>query len=236
MTLRVLTYNIRKGKGGYQGKVELRAIADQVGRRDPDLFLCQEVFHGANGERGQSEELGRLLNLRHIYEPNAVYRRGNHGNATLTSLTVESFFNRNVSTNPIERRGVLYSRLIGADEQKMHVFNTHLGLNRRQRLMQINAIAEMIKTLCTDDLPIVLAGDFNDWTGALDRHIIRTCGLHNALDELHHLHRRSWPSHRPFFGLDRIYYRNIKLTDVRVHNRGPWTKLSDHLPVEACFE
>lgn len=236
MLLRVLTYNIRKGKGNFRGRILLRALAEGVARRGPDILLCQEVFHSADDNGAfQSMELARELRLASIYEPNAAYQKGHHGNATFTHLRVRKTAHRDISTNRLERRGLLYS-LLGDDDRLFHIVNTHLGLNRWQRRRQIESIAGFLSEYCSDGRPVVLAGDFNDWTGQLDRFVRRECGLHNALDALGRSARRSWPSHRPVFGLDRIYYRGLRLRWIGILHRAPWNQLSDHLPVEAEFE
>lgn len=235
MDFRVLTYNIRKGKGGYRGPVTVGTMAEKLAGRRADIILCQEVFHSSNSHGpSQSRDLGERLSYRAVYEPNAVYRKGHHGNATLTRFDVHRYFNSNVSTNPIEKRGVLYS-LIECHRGPVHVFNTHLGLNKAQRVKQILRIAAIMHEVCHDGRPVVLAGDFNDWTGQLDQLIRKHCGLENALSTLAKQDRRSWPSARPVFGLDRIYFSNLRLVGIRVLGQDPWNRLSDHLPVEAEF-
>lgn len=235
MDFRVLSYNIRKGKGGYRGKVTVGSMAEKLAARRADIILCQEVFHSTNHQGpAQSSDLGERLSYRSVYEPNAVYRRGHHGNATLTHFNVHRYFNSNLSTNPIEKRGVLYS-LIECHQGAVHVLNTHLGLNKAQRFKQVLNIAAILKEVCHDGRPVVLAGDFNDWTGQLDVAIRKYCGLVNAMETLDKQARRSWPSARPVFGLDRIYFRDLRLVGVRVLSKDPWDRLSDHLPVEAEF-
>lgn len=235
MDFRILSYNIRKGKGGYRGPVTVGSMAEKLATRQADIILCQEVFHSSNGHGPyQSSDLGNRLSYKSVYEPNAVYRKGHHGNATLTHFDIHRYFNSNLSTNPIEKRGVLYS-LIECRQGPVHVLNTHLGLNKVQRLKQVLSIANILSEICHDGHPVLLAGDFNDWTGQLDQAIRKYCGLTNALATLDKQQRRSWPSARPVFGLDRIYFRGLRLVGVRVLSSNPWDRLSDHLPVEAEF-
>ena len=233
--IRVLTYNIRKGKGGFRGAIDTTVIASSLAARSPDLVLCQEVFHSkVLGHVHQSADLASGLELESVYEPNAVYRRGHHGNATMSRFGVRASFNRNLSTNPFEKRGILYA-LVEDTGSPIHVFNTHLGLNRRQRRCQIENIGAILEEICCDGSPIILAGDFNDWTGRLDRHVRDRCGLKSVLDGMDRRVRRTFPSVFPIFNLDRIYYRDLDLLDVRILARPPWDRLSDHLPIEADF-
>lgn len=233
--MRVVTWNIRKCKGGYRGAVRPEALAESLARREPDLVLCQEVFHDARDPgHSQSEMIAGGLDMARVYGPNAIYSRGHHGNATMTRHAIVDSLNRDLSTNPIERRGVLYSR-VALDGRSLHVFNTHLGLNRRQRRRQVDRIAEFLREVCVDDEPVLLAGDFNDWTGRLDPYVRQRTGLDSGILDLHPRRRRSWPSPRPVFALDRIYYRGLELREIHVHRDPPWDLLSDHLPMEATF-
>src|SRR5690606_3622341 len=169
-----------------------------------------------------------------VYGPNAFYRSGDHGNATLSRYPITRVDNRDLSTNPIEHRGLLYTRL-HLPGTEVHVFNTHLGLNTVQRRRQIARIAKVIEELCQSDVPIVLAGDFNDWTGQLDALVQDRCGLSSALTDLPPRLRRTWPSGRPVFWLDRIYYRNLELLGTTILDEPPLPTLSDHLPIEVEF-
>ncbi|MCB1282678.1 MAG: hypothetical protein KDB18_14240, partial [Salinibacterium sp.] len=131
--MRILSYNIRKAKGGWRARTDSHEIAVALRARRPDLVLCQEVFHArADDGDHQSRALGDILEFEATYGRNAVYSRGHHGNATLTKYTIIASKNFDLSTNPIERRGLLWAQL-EIDGRPLHVFNTHLGLNVRQR-------------------------------------------------------------------------------------------------------
>jgi endonuclease/exonuclease/phosphatase family metal-dependent hydrolase len=235
MTLKLVSYNIRKGRGPHQRRGCLQTMRRELAQTEADVILCQEVYHDWDeaGHR-QADWLSQGLEFEHAYGRNAVYRRGHHGNATLTRHAIRENFNRDLSTNPLERRGVLYARLeIGGSP--LHVFNTHLGLNRGQRVTQVRRVGQMIEQLSRDGAPVLLAGDFNDWTGSLDREVRRRCRLQNAFDILPPGDRRSWPNFRPMFPLDRIYYRGLELRSAGVLRDDPWRRLSDHLPIFAEF-
>ena len=233
--MRVLTWNIRKCKGGYRGAVHPESLAESLAARHPDLVLCQEVFHDAlDSGHAQSEMIAGGLDMARVYGPNAIYSRGHHGNATMTPHEILDSSNHDLSTNPIERRGVLHAE-VAVNGRSVHVFNTHLGLNRGQRRKQVERIAAFIAETCRLDEAVILAGDFNDWTGRLDPYVRALTGFESAILDMKRNHRRSWPSPRPVFALDRIYYRGLELEDVHIHRDPPWDKLSDHLPMEATF-
>lgn len=228
--IRLLTYNIRKGKGA-SGRLDgcVAALSKALAEHKLDVLLCQEVFHDRAKRFSQSTLMAKSLGLSHYYVPNKTRRVGHHGNATFTHLPVEFVRNFNISTNPIERRGVLYSRL-KIQDTTLHVLNAHLGLNEGQRLKQIKRIEEIINTYVGKDEPVILGGDFNDWTRRLD-HIIKGMGFHNPFAALEKKEGHTWHARRPMFTLDRIYIRNLQVLQVRRFHGHPWTDLSDHLPL-----
>ena len=231
-SLSLITYNIRKGKGA-SGRARLsEAIGAALAQQAADVVLTQEVFHPRHASHGpaQSEHLGTVTGLESYYAPNKHRRIGHHGNATLTHLPVEEVENHDVSTNRVERRGVLYTRL-RTHGRPLHIFNTHLGLNHRQRRHQICRIRKLIAERTRPDEPVLLAGDFNDWSRRLDRVITSELGLENAFGGTRCPSLRTWPSRRPVFNLDRVYVRNLAVHRVERLSGDPWHELSDHLPL-----
>ena len=230
---RVLSWNIRKGKGWHGRGISFEALADALGGLGCDVVLLQEVFHAWRDDAiQQTEALAERLGLHVAYGPNASYRKGHHGNATLSRFPVASFDNTDLSTNPVERRGLLHA-VLDVSGHDVHVFNTHLGLNAVQRRKQIDRIADVLHARCAPSDHVLLAGDFNDWLGRLDDRVLARCDLEGSLLRVPAALRRSWPSRRPMFALDRFYTRNLRVDRVRVHRKPPWNRLSDHLPIEA---
>lgn len=224
MLLRFATYNIRKGKGA-SGRAQMtEALGKALAEHSLDLVLCQEVFHGTEGPH-QTDLLSQALGLSLYYGRNKDRRVGHHGNATFARGEVDHSENFDISTNALERRGVLYTRMLWHG-QRVHVFNAHLGLNQGQRRRQIEQIGALIKEKCANE-PVLLAGDFNDWNGRLDPIVTRELGLTNAFPEA----VRTWHAQRPLFNLDRVYVRHLRPTQPRCMSGQPWRDLSDHLPL-----
>ena len=229
--MRVVTYNIRKGKGA-SGRARFR-VAD-LGRvlatHAVDLLLCQEVFHGVRAGVAQSDELAALVGLPSYYGANRRRKLGHHGNATFTRYPVSLIENHDVSTNLLERRGVLYMKL-DLSGHVLHVLNVHLGLNSRQRLKQVRRIAVLLATTVRHGESVILAGDFNDWPRRLDRIIVEGLGFTNAFATHGRRETLTWHARRPLFNLDRIYVRNLKVRRAKRLCGDPWRNLSDHLPL-----
>lgn len=224
----MITYNLHKGR--CSGRSILREAASALRERQPDLLLCQEVFHTSCDTERQSEILGEHLGLGHAFGPNKFYRAGCHGNATFTRLPVHRATNIEISESFFERRGILHTRL-EFDDSGLEVLNTHFSLTARQRRRQLRTLLEHVPVHPT--LPVIVAGDFNDWSGRLDRLIHRRRHFDSALRALPKRERRTYPARRPMLALDRIYYRGFEVRGTRVLRGDPWDRLSDHLPVEA---
>ena len=231
--LKLVTYNIRKGKGpSGRETVDMVKIAQALQPQGIDVLLCQEVFHCSRTGNSQSNGLGEALGLSPYYGANKQRTVGHHGNTTLTRLRVDHSKNHDISTNPIERRGVLHLRA-HIDGQVLHLFNAHLGLNGFQRAAQISRIGRLIDEECAPHDAIVLAGDFNDWRQQLEKRVTEELGLVNALPGGPELAPRTWHARRPMLPLDRIYLRNLEVLDSGCLSGEPWHELSDHLPLFA---
>jgi len=96
------------------------------------------------------------------------------------------------------------------------------------------ALPNSSRTRCRAVIPIVLAGDFNDWGERLGAPISRM-GLSRAQCESTPL-PRTFPSRVPFFSLDRIYQRGFRCVSCHAPRGTTWARMSDHLPLVAELE
>lgn len=230
-SVRVVTYNIRKGQGASgRERHDVTGVGRALAAEQCDLVLCQEVFHDHHHAAAQSRELSSATGLASYYMPNKHRRIGHHGNATLTSHPVDRVENFDISTNPVERRGVLYTRL-NVRGRPLHVFNVHLSLSHRQRIKQLRRIVSIVASIAPRHEAVLLAGDFNDWRQRLDRAIVNDLGFTNAFGGTRGKHLRTWHARKPMLNLDRVYTRNVEPHCARRLAGDPWDALSDHLPL-----
>ena len=230
--MRVISYNLHKGRDR-RGHPMLDAALGALQAREPDLLLCQEVFHARKDANWQVQHIAERLGHSPLFGPNKFYRRGCHGNATFTRLPVAEHVNIDVSESFFEKRGILHATLSG-ESGPFEVLNVHFSLTGRQRRRQWFKLQQALSP--DRKMPVVIAGDFNDWGGALDRRARQSGALANAMWTLPRAERRTFPASRPVFALDRIYYRGFRVRSIEVLRGEPWTTLSDHLPIEAVLE
>ncbi|MDQ2095276.1 endonuclease/exonuclease/phosphatase family protein [Rhodalgimonas zhirmunskyi] len=149
---------------------------------------------------------------------------GWHGNAMLLRDSIGLEVTHHIELPGLEPRGAICADLdtpIGP----LRVVGAHLGLIRRYRLMQLQAIMRFLRKL--PERPTVLAGDFNEWGSAraLD---VATHGL-DILPE-----RPSFPAPRPVAALDRFALSpELEASGHGAYSGRPARMASDHLPVWA---
>jgi endonuclease/exonuclease/phosphatase family metal-dependent hydrolase len=240
--LRVATLNIHKGLSHFNRRMVIHELRDGLRALDADLVFLQEV-QGLNQRHTlrfagcppvPQHEFLAGEEWQHAYGRNAVYDHGHHGNAILSRYPFVSFENHDVSDHRFERRGLLHCVVaIPGWRRNLHCVCVHLSLHERGRSRQLEAISGRLKELASHDLPIIVAGDFNDWRHRATAILERQLGMTEV--SVVHAGRapRTYPSMLPLFRLDRIYVRGFDVTTSRVHGGKPWSMLSDHLAVSA---
>ena len=245
VNLRVLTFNIHKGFDATGRQFTLPRLRDLLIELDVDVILLQEVV-GENQKfaksiaawpsQSQLEYLAGEFWPHHSYGKNAVYTGRHHGNAILSRFPIVKKENLNISTNRLEQRGLLHCELqVPGVTKTVHLFNVHLNLLHQGRLIQFAKILERSSSHVPSGSPFLLAGDFNDWSGALDPHLRDHLSLVEAHSHIHKAPAKSFPSFFPTLPLDRIYFRELQLLDCTRLTADPWPAISDHLPLLAHF-
>jgi endonuclease/exonuclease/phosphatase family metal-dependent hydrolase len=243
--LRVVTLNIHKGLSHFNRRVVIHDLREGLRALQPDLVFLQEVA-GLNQRHalryaswpveGQHEYLAGG-ELEHAYGRNRVHEHGHYGNALLSRYPIVSHENEDVSDHRFERRGILHTVVsVPGWKRNLHCLCVHLSLHERGRRRQLDAIAARLEALADKRLPIIVAGDFNDWRQRASSVLEKSLGMTEASVAAGGRHSRTYPSALPLFHLDRIYVRGFKVLRADVHRGPPWSRLSDHLAVSAELE
>lgn len=242
--LRILSYNIHKGFSVANRRFVLDGIKEAIHLVQPDLVFLQEVIgeHRIHKEEidgwpdgSQFEYLAGDVWSHVAYGKNKIHSDGHHGNALISKYPILSWENIDVSTGSYERRGVLCATVeIPGWGVPLRCFCVHLGLKLSSRALQLEQIGKQIESITGEHDPLIIAGDFNDWSLRASPALQKTSQLKEAHKTLHGHHPRTFPSWLPLLQLDRIYYRNLRPLEADVLTGEPWRKLSDHAALFAA--
>jgi len=243
--LKVITYNIHKGFSSGNLRFTLHRIRESLRRIDADLVFLQEI-HGEHQykksiidewpDEAQFEFLADELWPHHIYGKNAIYEDGHHGNAILSKYPFVFWENIDVSVHRFANRSLLHGVIqLPGLSTGIHVICVHLGLLGYERREQLRKLSQRIKSHVPHDEPLIIAGDFNDWLGQVEKHLKMDLGLDEVFRSLTGRHARTFPIWLPMLPVDRMYYRGMAPEVCRKLQKSPWKRLSDHVPLYTEF-
>jgi endonuclease/exonuclease/phosphatase family metal-dependent hydrolase len=242
-TLKVATYNIHKGLSFTKRRLIIHELRERLRTLGPDLVCLQEV-HGANEQQAarfhnwpaapQYEFLADAVWSQFAYGQNAVYDEGHHGNAILSRFPILRWDNEDVSSHGYERRGVLHCEIHPPGwPEALHCVCVHLGLWGRHRGQQIEKLRRRIERLVPPGVPLIVAGDFNDWQKKASGYLAAELGLYEVFEKSEGKLAKSYPAQMPMLSLDRIYVRDLDIESVQRHVGAGWSRLSDHVALAA---
>jgi endonuclease/exonuclease/phosphatase family metal-dependent hydrolase len=215
-SIRAVTWNIH-GCVGRQGRFDPSAIVQLLRDVDPDVLALQEVDARASRSSGL-DTFAYLSATLGLSTPD-----GDYGHMLLSRWHLVDGRQHDLTVDGREPRRAITGevRTLGAP---LWLLAAHLGLRPGERRAQIERIRGLIDE--RPEGPAIVLGDFNDWRypGVSNRAL---CPPFSSSPRL-----PSYPSARPLFPLDRIWYRSPLslqrawiLSEARVY--------SDHLPVVA---
>ncbi len=241
-SLRVLTVNMHKGFGFLNRRFILPELRSAVRAVQADLVFLQEVQgnHTGHARRQvgwpsvpQYEFLADATWPQFAYGRNAVYPHGDHGNALLSKYPIVQYQNQDISIDGPERRGMLHCTLAVPGFGDVHAVCVHLGLIESHRRQQVDMLCDMVNEMVPATVPLVVAGDFNDWRCKVSARLASKADLHDVFQLVHGHAARTFPARVPVLRLDRIYVRGAGAHAPVVLPRKPWSNLSDHAPLAA---
>ena len=224
-----------KGIGGRDRRYSLQRIIDCIDHERPDLVCLQEVDRlvGRSDFDDQPRLLGQSLNLQSTFQANVPVSNGTYGNLILSRWAVGSTHRISLKRGIRKSRG---AQLIHVEtpEGVLHLVNTHLGLDERERHWQIDFLLEHELFQSSSVIPTFIAGDFNDWRNTLAEQSLANHGFQQVTSPPSDY--RSFPSWLPVGGLDKVFVRGGVTTErVKVVRTSLARVASDHLPIVVDF-
>ena len=244
-TLRIATFNIHKGLTHFNARFAIHEQRELLRNLRSDIVFLQEVRdqHALHSRRfsdwpkaGQASFLADAIGQYFSYGKNSIYPAGNHGNAILSKFPTATQHNANISAHNTEERGMLHCSIqIPEWEKPLHAICVHLGLFARWRHAQLQMVSEYIESHVPSNEPLIIAGDFNDWTTRAGVKFASRLNLKEVFEEHTGRHAKSFPSILPIMSLDRIYVRGFHVQHVEVHAGPRFIKVSDHAVLSATI-
>ena len=234
---RIVTYNVHKCVG-VDRRLDPVRIIGVLKEINADIVALQEVHcvHGRNNEEDQAHFIARALGFNYCMGHNRELRGGVYGNLVLSHFPLLGSENHDISVAGREERGCLRVDVELGKENKLHVYNVHLGTSFIERQRQARKlISESILSDARLPGPRIMLGDFNEWTRGL---VTRLLNEHFKSGDIRlHLKRsRTYPGLLPLMHLDHIYFdETFELEHAGLHRSRTSLLASDHLPIFADF-
>ncbi len=244
-TLRIATFNIHKGFTHFNARFSLHSQRELLRKLHADVIFLQEVqdAHVKHSKRfeassisGQVEYLADTIWPDYAYGKNSVYPAGHHGNALLSKFPIVKIINEDISAHVAEERGMLHCEInIPNWDAPLHAICVHLGLFAHWRRQQLLAVADYVDQHVPPNAPLIIAGDFNDWSMRSGRVFAKRLHVREVFEHYAGKPARSFPSWLPMLRMDRIYVRGFQIRHVEVHSGPHFVKLSDHAMLTATL-
>lgn len=243
--INIATFNIHKGFTHFNARFALQGQREMLRKLNADVIFLQEVqdVHikhskrlNASSTSGQLEYLADSIWSDHAYGKNAAYPSGHHGNAVLSKFPIINIYNQDISAHNSEQRGMLHCEIqVPQWNQPLHAICLHLGLFASWRRKQLIDVANFIEQQVPADAPLIIAGDFNDWSQRAGREFAKRLNIKEVFEHHHGSHARSFPAMLPVLKVDRIYVRGFDVKQAKVHAGVRFLTLSDHAILTASL-
>lgn len=240
--LRLMTYNVH-GCSGMDGRVSPRRIARVIAAQAPDLVALQEIDLGRRRSRAEDQAalIGHQLGMHVVFCPTITRGQEHYGHALLSRWPIEIVKRKLLPHDPRgwwkEPRAALWAR-VWVNDQPVHIVTTHLGLGRRERLLQMQMLLshEWLGGL-GPEARVLLCGDFNLTPGSAPYGLVATRLQDAQAARDGHRPLSTFSSNRPFVRLDHVFTSpQFNVREVRVPRSELTRVASDHLPLVVDLE
>ena len=232
-TIRVVTYNVHRGRG-LDGRTKPDRIAAVLQEIDADVIALQEVVGAGPRHGGHAEQFGAALGMGWVMAPTRHLWSHQFGNVVLSRFPITHHVRYNLSWKTCEPRGCMRVDVAIDDEVTLHLYNVHFGTAILERRVQAERLAGIVSDRRVTG-PKLVMGDFNEWTRGPASALLSE--RLNGIDLAAHLRRRrTYPGVFPLVHLDHIYYQGkVEVEKVELVRSRRALIASDHLPLVATM-
>jgi len=232
MSFKVVSYNIHRAMSSFRRRAIKEEIYQTLAHTKADILCLQEDIN-TNDVSESDLALACQEHWRNsVYQDTVTFPSYSQGNSILTHYPIKRSHHIDLSYFGRQPRQAIYAEIELSNSQVVAVVNLHLGLAQKERDWQIKELLKVI-TECT--LPLIVAGDFNDWRAKADKTLSQYPLLLAHEPDKPRALSKTFPAWWPMISLDRIYYHKLKLNSYRCVGGGARWGRSDHLPILAEF-
>jgi endonuclease/exonuclease/phosphatase family metal-dependent hydrolase len=224
--LTLLTWNILHGAND-EGELNLEAKGRYIAGQRADLVFLQEVDDGCERSGGvdQMALLGRTTGMDAAFGSFMPYQGGRYGLGTLSALPVRTTRSLRLPAGDEPRVALL--REVEVLGRQLLAVNLHLNWTKDDafRWAQARALLAELETL---DLPMIVAGDFNDTPDSRTLQAFFAAGFEPV-----EAPGPSWNARTPSVDIDHILVRSGRGLELEPLGGEVLAEraLSDHRPV-----
>lgn len=234
--MRLLSYNIHKGIGGRDRRYDLQRIIDVIEEENPDLICLQEVDHNNRRSRfhDQPRVLAKQFNAAALLCQTTVrLKTGSYGNVIISRWPLHSCHQISLRLVGKKPRGAQMV-VVETPEGPMQLVHWHLGLAEKERHWQVNHMLSHHLLRHAAELPVLVAGDCNDWRNTLAAGPFARHGFEQVTAPASRF--RTFPAYFPMGSLDKAFTRgSVFVRHARVVRTALAKRASDHLPLVIDF-
>lgn len=236
-TIRILSYNVHSCVGTDR-RLDPGRVADMIAQISPDIIGLQELDVGRKRSGGidQAEAIASRLKMDFQFHPALSVEEERYGDALLTAFPMR--LRRAGALASIgEPRGALWAE-ISVDGHAVQVFNTHLGLLRRDRLRQAHELVgnDWLGHADAREKPTILIGDFNSIPSSAPYRTL-AARMQDVRQHAGGLATPTFPARFPLLRLDHIFVSGGPRILASEAVKYPLARrASDHLPLVATVE
>jgi endonuclease/exonuclease/phosphatase family metal-dependent hydrolase len=235
--VRLVSWNIHKGIGGRDRTYDISRILAVLEELQPDILCLQEVDTHVrrSSMHNQPEILSQKLGFDRLFQLNVpVGKSGGYGNLIMSRWGMEYSRHHSLRIGNRKPRGVQLARIL-TPIGPVAIGNWHLGLTHPEQVRQAIRFSSLIEGDLWSDLPMIVAGDTNDWGNRLFGKCLAAHGFEQAT--LPVIQLRSFPAWFPVASLDKIFTRHgVRCLHKFVLRNRLTRDASDHLPLIIDFD
>jgi len=234
--MRLLSYNIHKGIGGRDRRYDIRRIIEVIEEENPDLICLQEVQHNVrrSGYHDQPFLLTEHFNaVAHLRQTTVRLKTGGYGNLVISRWPFHERHQLSLRLGGKKPRGAQLI-VIDTPEGPLQLVHWHLGLAEAERHWQVNHVLSHSLFRRAEELPVLVAGDCNDWRNTLAAGPFADHGFSQITTPISRF--RSFPAYFPMGSLDKAFCRgDVFVRSAHVIRSKLAKQASDHLPLVIDF-